>query len=520
MTVDQSVLGELVRASALMADEGEFKQLISILVEQSQDITGSDLSCLFLFKEKDRGDLLLSYKRGAAEAPSTLKEDSDLVEFLHECEKAVVMHGQKLGPFEDIFLHSSMNSAIALPLNTAKAKFGILILNSRKENFYNRKNFHFLDSFVKQAGGLLQSARLYRELQEHVKQIEELERYQESIFESMTNILITTDEKNRIEYFNYRAAESMGLDNSHIGKPLDQFFKSALTRKVFNAIGRASELGNEILGLEGIYKGPERDMDFSLNVSPLKGTRGKYMGQTLLFTDQTRERELKETVNVATEDRRVIKDMFARYLSKDIVKNLIDAPELVKLGGGTKHATVFFADIRGYTTFSENKSPEYIIEVLNEYFSEAVEIVIKYDGYIDKFIGDCIMAAWGVPMVNEEQDPIKAVSCAVEIQNLIKDRNRKFFTGKASKLSVGFGMHTGDLVAGNLGSNRRMDYTVIGDTVNLAARLEGVSGAGEIIITEDTRRYLDDRFIIEPRKSVLVKGKVKPIQIYNVSGMR
>jgi hypothetical protein len=103
MTVDQSVLGELVRASALMADEGEFKQLISILVEQSQDITGSDLSCLFLFKEKDRGDLLLSYKRGAAEAPSTLKEDSDLVEFLHECEKAVVMHGQKLGPFEDIF---------------------------------------------------------------------------------------------------------------------------------------------------------------------------------------------------------------------------------------------------------------------------------------------------------------------------------------------------------------------------------------------------------------------------------
>jgi adenylate cyclase len=91
-----------------------------------------------------------------------------------------------------------MNSAIALPLNTAKAKFGILILNSRKENFYNRKNFHFLDSFVKQAGGLLQSARLYKELQEHVKQIEELERYQESIFESMTNILITTDEKTEL----------------------------------------------------------------------------------------------------------------------------------------------------------------------------------------------------------------------------------------------------------------------------------------------------------------------------------
>jgi class 3 adenylate cyclase len=130
------------------------------------------------------------------------------------------------------------------------------------------------------------------------------------------------------------------------------------------------------------------------------------------------------------------------------------------------------------------------------------------------------MAAWGVPMVNETEDAVKAVSCAVEIQNLVKDKDRQFFRGKAESLKVGFGMHTGDLVAGNLGSSRRMDYTVIGDTVNLAARLEGVSEAGEIIITEDTRRHLDDRFILESRDAVKVKGKIKPIQIYNVVGMR
>jgi adenylate cyclase len=369
---------------------------------------------------------------------------------------------------------------------------------------------------------MLQNSRLYKELKEYVKQVEDLERYQESIFESMTNILITTDEKNNIEYFNQSAEVSMGMDKTSLGIPLVQYFKKGLSKKLLTTAVKVGTSGQEILGLEGIYKrdGEEKDMDFSLNVSPLKGVRGKHKGLTLLFTDQTREQELKASVNVATEDRRVIKDMFARYMSSDIVQSLMDSPELIKPGGGSKNATVFFADIRGYTSFSENKSPEYIIEVLNEYFTEAVEIVIKYGGYIDKFIGDCIMAAWGVPLVNESEDAIKAVSCAVEIQNLVKAKDRQFFTGRAAQLKVGFGMHSGDLVAGNLGSNRRMDYTVIGDTVNLAARLEGVSGAGEIIITEDTRSLLDDRFIIQPRDAVTVKGKVKPIQIYNVSGMR
>ncbi|MDC7231981.1 MAG: adenylate/guanylate cyclase domain-containing protein [Spirochaetales bacterium] len=526
MVKELKVLDELVRASALMADEGDFKSLVSVLVEQSLDITRSDMAVLYLFRESEEKnpDLTMLYKRGAYDAPPAFSGDSELIGFLTECGKAVVLQERRDSKdmhFQELFLHPHMNSGIALPLNTVKSRIGVLILNSREKLFYNRNSFNFLDSFTKQASGMLQNSKLYKELKDYVKQVEDLQEYQKNIFESMTNILITTDEKNRIQYFNHMAEESMGLDESALGAPVEEYFIKSLSRKVVNAILKAAKTGVEIPGMEGIYKTPgeDRDMDFSLNVSTLKGSRGKHKGLTLLFTDQSREQELKQSIEVATEDRRVIKDMFARYLSNDIVQNLMESPDMVKPGGGTKHATVFFADIRGYTSFSEDKSPEYIIEVLNEYFTEAVEIVIKYGGYIDKFIGDCIMAAWGVPMVNEREDAIKAVSCAVEIQNLVKDKNRHFFQGKASKLRVGFGMHTGDLVAGNLGSSRRMDYTVIGDTVNLAARLEGVSEAGEIIITEDTRTHLDDRFDIEPREAVKVKGKVKPIQIYNVAGM-
>jgi class 3 adenylate cyclase len=142
--------------------------------------------------------------------------------------------------------------------------------------------------------------------------------------------------------------------------------------------------------------------------------------------------------------------------------------------------------------------------------------VIKHRGYIDKFIGDCIMAAWGVPLQSEEEDAFHAVSCALEIQQLVASEKRKFFHGDAEHLKIGIGMHTGPLVAGNLGSKRRMDYSVIGDTVNVAARLEGVAEAGDVIITEDTTELIGDAFKLKKLKPVRVKGKAEPIPIYRV----
>jgi len=158
------------------------------------------------------------------------------------------------------------------------------------------------------------------------------------------------------------------------------------------------------------------------------------------------------------------------------------------------------------------------VEILNEYFSEAVENVMQYKGYIDKFIGDCIMAVWGVPMMPKKEDAINAVSCAVAIQEAVRSTKRKFFRNDASRLRIGIGINTGPLVAGNLGSIQRMDYSVIGDTVNLAARLEGAAEADEIIISQATRDHIGDKFRLEERNPIRVKGKVKPIQIYNVLG--
>jgi class 3 adenylate cyclase len=259
-------------------------------------------------------------------------------------------------------------------------------------------------------------------------------------------------------------------------------------------------------------------MDYALNLSPLRTPRGKREGLTLLFTNQTREKELKAKISVVSEERRLIKDMFCRYMSNELVSSLMEFPEEIKLGGDKKNATVFFADIRGYTSFSEGREPEEIIEILNGFFGEAVEHVLKHRGYIDKFIGDCIMAVWGVPIEDDEDGAVSAVSCALAIQKLVGSSKRKFFLKDASRLKIGIGINTGPLVAGNLGSLQRMDYSVIGDTVNLASRLEGVAGADEIIISQATRDRLDERFLLEKRGNVRIKGKERPVQIYNVLG--
>ena len=336
----------------------------------------------------------------------------------------------------------------------------------------------------------------------------------------MTNLLVTSDKEGKIKYFNTAAEERFALSEQDKGQRLRDVFVGSIDRQILDTIDATRTDPKELLGVEGIFQTEDKEIDFAVNVSPLKGKRGQYQGITLLFTDQTKERELQERMERVVEERRIIKNMFARYLSREIVKKLTESPKLVRLGGDKKDATIFFADIRGYTSFSEGKDPEYIIKILNEYFSEAVELVIKHKGYIDKYIGDCIMAAWGVPLQTAREDVIQAVSCALEIQNLVASQDRRFFRGEASFLKVGIGMHTGPLVAGNLGSSRRMNYTVIGDTVNVAARLEGVAGPGEIIITQSTRDYLEDLFILQERKLIKVKGKMESIKIYNVIGRK
>jgi len=518
---------DLVRAGALLARERNFKDLVSSFVEQAQDICRLDLSAFYILTDPSdkKSSLQLVYKRGRYEVPETISADNELIHFIRDCKEALIYNNKpsknNVPSFlKEVLINPQMKSAMALPIVSPPREIGVLFAASQKPCFFNRARFHFLDCYTKLAAGAMQTSKLFVETIESSRKIDSLERYQENVFNSMTNMVVTTDALCQIYYFNEIAAQEMGLKPDDVGRNIENVFRNSLSSKTIKTIIQSNEDGKELLGLEGIFKSGEKEIDYSLNISPLKTPRGKKEGLTLLFTNQTREKELKTTVQAVTEERRIIKDMFCRYMSHEVMEKLMETPDTVNLGGDKREATVFFADIRGYTSFSEGREPEEIIEILNEYFSEAVEQVVHHRGYIDKFIGDCIMAVWGVPMMPEKDDAFNAVKCALAIQETVRSSKRKFFRNAASRLRIGIGINTGPLVAGNLGSMQRMDYSVIGDTVNLAARLEGVAGPDEVIISHSTRRQLEDRFKIEERPAVRVKGKEKPIQVYNVLGLK
>ncbi len=517
----EQVTTELVRAGSLLTRESDARALTAVLVDQSVDITGSDLGAAYLFSEPGdpNSSLRLMYLRGRYSIPRKLDPDLETIAFVGELHETLVLHGKDRPFFGDALLHERMHSAIVAPIVAPAATFGVLVLNSVRPDFYHNNRLKFIESYVPLAAGMLHNSELLDELRAKLRRIEALERYQESIFASMTNLLVTIDRDGALHYFNRAAGERLGLAEEHIGLRFTEVFGNAVDKGILSAVDHSRENGEEQLGIEGIIAAPKRELDFSLNISPLRGKRGRYEGLTLLFTDQTAERELKGQMQIVKEERRAVKDMFARYLSNELVENIMQYPNKIRLGGDKKLATTFFADIRGYTRFAEGKDPEHIVEVLNAYFQEAVEVIVTNGGYIDKFIGDAIMAIWGVPLESEEQDAVNAVSCALQLQERVSASDRTFFTGDAANLKVGIGMHTGPLVAGNLGSAQRMDYSVIGDSVNVAARLESIAEGGQVIITRDTRELVGERFKVKELKPVRVKGKEQPIPIFHVLGV-
>ena len=220
--------------------------------------------------------------------------------------------------------------------------------------------------------------------------------------------------------------------------------------------------------------------------------------------------------------RRMVTEMFGMHVSPAIVGEILkteDPRHALNLKGNRVTATIFYSDIRGFTAMSETMTPEEIYGQLNEYFDAMCGVIFKYGGYVDKFIGDCVMAVFSAPFQTPD-DPAKAVRAAVEQQLLIKQLSTKWESQGKHAFTVGMGINTGDVVMGNLGASSRMNYTVIGDNVNLASRLYNVAKGGEIIISQATYELVSGIVDVVEMEPVMVKGKSAPIRIYNVTGIK
>ncbi len=214
----------------------------------------------------------------------------------------------------------------------------------------------------------------------------------------------------------------------------------------------------------------------------------------------------------------VNRERFSRLLSPNVAERVLSGELEVKKGGQlVETCTVFNSDIRGFTAMSERGSPESIVEMLNDYFEMMVETVFNYEGTLDKFMGDGIMAMWGAPVAHPD-DALRSVLCALEQKRVLEDFNRSRLAASQHALEVGIGIHTGPLVAGYIGSSKALSYTVIGDTANTSARLCGIAAAGQIVVSEPTLAQLKGKFEFEELPPAHLKNKEKPFRCFNIVG--
>ena len=218
-------------------------------------------------------------------------------------------------------------------------------------------------------------------------------------------------------------------------------------------------------------------------------------------------------------EKRKMKKLFGQYVSKDVYEQLVANPALARLGGQRREMTVLFSDIRGFTTVSERGQPEEIVGMLNEYFTRMVDLVFAQKGTVDKFVGDMVMALFGAPL-DDPDHADHAVEAALDMIDALTALNLRWKAEGRAELDIGIGINTGAMIAGNIGSDAIMSYTVIGDAVNLGSRLESLNKqyGTRIIISDATRERLRRPYQLRPLGDVVVKGKTQPVEIFEVVG--
>jgi adenylate cyclase len=225
-----------------------------------------------------------------------------------------------------------------------------------------------------------------------------------------------------------------------------------------------------------------------------------------LFDDVRREERLRTSLQ--------------RYLSPNLVDDMIKKGSAnLALGGEKKKVAVLFCDIRGFTPMAEREPVETVVGLLNEYFSAMSEVIFSNQGTLDKFIGDAVMAIYGAPL-ELANSSFQAVKTALEMKEKLAELNQKWKKENKPQLEVGFGINTGEAIVGNIGSERRMEYTAIGDMVNVASRIEGETEHNQIFITEATMNALEGKAEVKKLSQVQLKGKTSKVQIYEVVSLK
>ena len=432
-------------------------------------------------------ELNLSYLKASNKI---IRANKGILKELNEKKHAILLDKAE----NEVLLEFIEKNGLAGPILSDNHLKGAIVI-ANKESMaglirFNKEDLRLFGSLTKKVSLAFENIKLLDSLQKSTDLVD-------NIMSSITTGIIKIDLLGEIEYFNNAAQKVFKFDKDNILKN-HYLMVFSENHKLISLIEKIEQQG------EVIYESNLKIVDNELNqheinltISPVFDNGNEYSGAVLAFEDLS--------------DINMIKSTFKKYVSENIVDELLDSGNEISLGGSKNEVCIMFCDIRGFTSMSEKMEPEDVVFLLNNYFQEMIDIVFKNNGTLDKIIGDELMVLYGVP-IKSDNDCQKAVNTAIEMFTQLEEFNLKNEKNNLPRLDIGVGINYGEVVSGNIGSTRQMNYTVIGDSVNLAARLCSHAEKKQIVISDSTYQLLSQKGRFLRKKPINVKGKKNKIE--------
>jgi adenylate cyclase len=493
----------ILEVTQAVSSELNIEKLLRKIIGIATDLLEAERSTLFLY-DPERHELWSRVAEGMAEREIRLPAHVGIAGEVFTSRTAVNIPNAyadpRFNPEIDRKTGFRTRSILCVPvINKHGMPIGVVQVLNRRGGPFRLRDQRRLEMLAAQSAIALDNARLFREVLDE-------RNYSENVLRSLSDAVITLDTSGNVVKLNAAASALLRVNAGDIlGANATRVFARA-NAWVLESIDKVMAAHEPDSVLDGTLHRPDgAQLSVNLTVTPLADTYGEPLGSTLIIEDITEDKRIRATM--------------ARYMTAKVAEQVLAEGESV-LGGRSQTATILFADIKGFTGIAERLGPQETVSLLNEYFTEMVEVVFEHNGILDKYIGDAIMAVFGTPFPSP-QDADNAVLVAIRMQQVLQALNRRRRAAGGPELAVRIGINSGDVVAGNIGSARRMDYTVIGDGVNVAARLEAANKqlGTRILISGSTRALLRGSYRLRELDLIRVRGKRAPVPVFEVRGL-